>query len=111
MTPTLIPFTPGDNNDTIGTSIDNVRYLFAHHWNPRDAAHYFDIYQADLTSIILGVKVVLGTNLGKVSTHPFFKSYILRALDTSGQGLDAGQNDLGDRVVVTLIKLADLGVT
>ena len=103
----LIPFTPGDNNDTISTTIDGVGYYFIHHWNWRDEAHYFDMYDATLNPIIQGVKVALGANLARNCTDPFFQTYTMRAIDTAHTGVDADVDELGGRVVVVVTSNAD----
>ncbi len=95
---TFIPFVPGMVNYRLVTTIDGVTYIFDTRWNARDAAWYFDLLEEDETPIIYGVKVVLGTYLGRRSTHSFFRGGVLAAWDTSGQDLDAGIDDLGSRV-------------
>jgi len=106
-----IPFIPSDNNYRLVTSFDGTRYLVDVHWNSVDGvgAWYFDLREEDETPIRLGIKVVLGVNLGRASTHKFFQENILRAIDTSNAGLDAGYDDLGARVIVVRTKLTDLG--
>jgi hypothetical protein len=102
--PDLIPFTPGDTNYRLGVSLTEdggaVKYFFDVKWNARDNAHYFDIREVDETVVALGIKVVLGVNLGRTSTSPFFTKHLLRAHDTTGQGKDAGYDELGSRVQV-----------
>lgn len=95
-----IPTQQSIPNYRIGVPIDGTLFLFDFRWNARDAAWYFDMYEADETPIVVGVKIVLGTYLGRRCTHPFFASNVLVARDTSGQGLDAGFDDLGARVVL-----------
>jgi hypothetical protein len=112
--PDLIPFTPGDTNYRVGVALTEdggaVKYWFDVKWNARDnvdpvtgiakGAHYFDIRELDESVVALDIKVVLGVNLGRTSTHPFFTKHLLRAVDTTGKGKDAGFDDLGGRVVV-----------
>ena len=103
-----IPFIPSDNNYTLGVILGGVKYWFDTHWNQPEAAWYFDLYQEDFTPICLGIKVVLGTNLGKRSSDPFFQANVLRALDTTNSGVDAAYDDLGARVIVTHFSLTEL---
>lgn len=98
--PDVVPFTPSSNNYRLGVAFADQRVFFDVRWNSRDAAWYFDLLAEDDTVIILGVKVVLGVSLGHRSKHPWFETNTLAALDTSGQNLDAGYDDLGDRVQV-----------
>ena len=110
--PAFIPFLPSQTNYTLGVPIGDVRYLMPVRWNPRDNAWYFDILNEDKSIICLNIKVVLGVNLGRRSMHEFFKTNMFFAFDTSNQNLDAGYDDLGDRVKVVHVTLDDLtGVT
>jgi hypothetical protein len=106
--PLLVPFTPSLPNYRFNTGFDGTIVTFQTLWNARDAAWYFDLFAADASIIALGIKVVLGVNLGRKSTHPFFFSNLLRAYDTSNQGRDAGIDDLGARVQVVRFSLAEL---
>lgn len=104
-----IPFLPSDNNYRLAIPIDTVMYLFDTHWNSKDQSWYFDLREQDESPIALGVRVVLGASLGRSSHHPFFTKYMLHAIDTTGEGREAGFDDLGARVVVRLSSIADLG--
>lgn len=106
-----IPFTPSTSNYKLGVPIDGTRYMFDPvRWNAREGAWYFDLREEDQTPIALGIKVVLGVNLGRRSAHPFFADHLLFAYDTSGQGRDPGFDDFGDgqRVVVVHMNAEDV---
>ncbi len=103
-----IPFIPGANNYRLVVPIDSAQYLFDVHWNEVDQAWYFDLRNFDESEILVGIKVVLGAPLGRRSQDPFFQQYTLQAVDTSGQRLDAGYDDLGARVIVQLVSLDDV---
>lgn len=99
----LLPFDARDGspNFRMGVTLDfGVPYLFDVRWNARAASWYFDMFEADETPIISGVRIVLGTYLGRRCTHDFFRRGVLVAVDTSGAGRDAGLDDLGARVQV-----------
>ena len=101
--PARIPFTPSKNNYRLVVPIDNTRVIFDNiHWNSfeDDLGWYFDLRQDDETLILAGIKVVLGVNLGRASSHAFFKTHVLRVIDTAGSDVDAGYDDLGDRIQV-----------
>jgi len=109
--PLIIPFQPSIPNYDFTTTLDSFTVTFDVLWNARDKAWYFDLFASDLTPIIVGIKVVLGVNLGRKSTDPFFQQNLLRAFDTAakaGQGKDAGIDDLGARVIVRRFSLAEM---
>lgn len=104
--PTRLPFVPGVGAYKFTTTIESVTYTFNVHWNGRDSdpdngidgAWYFDLLEADGTPIVTGVKVVLGTYLGRTCAHEFFQNGVLVAIDNSGDKRDPGFDDLGARV-------------
>lgn len=106
--PLIVPFQPSIPNYQFSTVLDSYTVTFDVLWNARDNAWYFDLYDSDLTPIAFGIKVVLGVNLGRKSTDPFFQQNLLRAFDTSGQGIDAGIDDLGARVIVRRYSIAEI---
>lgn len=103
-----IPFQPSIGLYRFGTPIDDSSYVFDVRWNSRDAAWYFDVREADLTPIVYGVKIVLGTYLGRRKNHRLFRRGVMVATDTTGQGREATFDDLGARVVVRWIPQTDL---
>lgn len=106
--PDVVPFLVSTSNYRLGVAFDQDRVFFLVRWNSRDAAWYFDLLAEDDTVIVLGVKVVLGVSLGHRSKHPWLAANILTVVDTSGQNLDAGFDDLGARVVVVHSTLDEL---
>jgi hypothetical protein len=108
--PRALPFVPGVPAYRVATSLEGVTYLLDVHWNERDGAWYFDIYQADETPIRYGIKVVLGALLGgRVVDEAMPPGYVIAA-DLSGEGRDAGYDDLGDRVLVYYYTREELGL-
>lgn len=103
----ILPFTSDLPRYTFTTTLDGEVYAFAVHWNQRDGAWYFDVLEEDGTAIVHGIKIVLGANLGRAVRHPLFDSWVWRAVDASGQNLDAGRSDLGQRVHVIRRSLAE----
>jgi hypothetical protein len=98
-----LPFEPSTPSYRVSTTLGDTQYLLDVHWNERAEAWYFDILAADETRIRSGIKVVLGTFLGGRCVTPGFPDGVLVATDTSGEGRDAGFDDLGTRVVVLFI--------
>lgn len=96
--PDVIPLTPSDSNYELRIPLDDENFRLLVRWNTRDLAFYMDIREADGSPIALGLKLVLGVNIGRHSTHPFFGEHVLRLADSSGQKLDAGFDDLNRRV-------------
>lgn len=80
--------------------LDNAQFIFDVQWNDRDAAWYFNVLDTNENPIYVGIKVVLGTYLGRRCTDPSFPRGIMLANDLSGSGLDPGIDDLGGRVEV-----------
>lgn len=103
-----IPFLTSKTNYRLDTNVDDEAVVFDVRWNSRDEAWYFDMYEADDTPIAINVKVVLGVGLGKRSQHEFFVNYRMTAIDTSGQGLDPGYDDLNARVILVVQSINDL---
>lgn len=98
--PLIIPIdsTP---SQTFSTTIGGKTYGFDAHWNARDAAWFMSVFEEDGTPIIQGAKLVLNAFIGRRSPHQLFSDGAFSLADLSGQGLDAGQDDLGTRVVLT----------
>lgn len=96
----VLPLIPSEPHYIFRTTLNDTQYSFDVRWNSRDQAWYFDMFDREGVSIVLGAKIVLGTYLGRRSTHDFFATNILVAVDESGQNRDAGFDDLGTRVNV-----------
>ncbi len=105
----LLPFVPSDNNYRLVIPLAEAIYLFDVHWNARDAAWYFDLRAEDETAIALGIKIVLGVNLGMRCRNEFFLRHQFRVQDTSGERRDAGYDDLGARIQVVHTDLNNIG--
>lgn len=104
----VIPFRPSDNNYRLTVPFDNIPTLIDTRWSARDEAWYIDFREEDETPIMLGVKIVLGVNLARQSTNPFFRTQMFVPFDTSGTDVEAGFDDLGSRVIVQRLTIADL---
>lgn len=105
----ILPFSPGIEEYRVATALGDVGYVFDLHWNHRDKCWYLDAYEDDgATAIFHGVKIVLGAFLGRQFRHRLVLDGALMAIDTSGQSLDAGLDDLGTRVLVVRLSLDEI---
>lgn len=103
----VLPLEPSIPSYRRGTTINGIPYWFDLRWNARDKAYdadgnaltdgawYMSCYEIDLVPVFEGVKVVLGTYLGRRVDHPLTRQGVLVAVDTSGERRDAGLDDLG----------------
>lgn len=103
-----IPFTPSDTNYDLTIPLNDVNYTFHVRWNSTIPGWFIDIYNADQSVIAQGVRLVLGGRIGSHNTDPFFTLHYLQLIDTSGQNLDPGYDDLGARVQLLHIGIAEL---
>ena len=106
--PQILPLTPSVPSYGFATVLGGVTVLIDVRWNGRDAAWYLDLYAEDETPIRHGIKVLLGSPMGRRSISPLFPRGALIVVDTSGAGRDAGFDDLGTRVVVAFFTIAEL---
>jgi hypothetical protein len=106
--PVVLPIDAVDPIYRVGITLNDVPYVFDVRWNGRDNAWYMDILDVNEDPIRRGIKIVLGTYLGCRSTDPRFPRGLLFAEDLSGEGRDAGVDDLGSRVVIFHYTIAEL---
>lgn len=95
-----LPLAPSIPHQRVGTVLDDTVYVFDLTWNERDEAWYMDVLTSDETPIRVGIKVVLGAELGRRVADARFPKGTLWAHDLSRAGKEAGLDDLGVRVVV-----------
>ncbi|MGN6103662.1 MAG: phage baseplate plug family protein [Kofleriaceae bacterium] len=118
MAITILPFgsdqeSPSGNYEFEAT-IEDVPYKFDVRWNQSDrdgqGAWYFDLSESDGQTIARGLKIVVGTYIGRNSAHPLFERGVIAAIDTSGEYRDPGFEDLGKgrRVEVRYYTVEDL---
>lgn len=92
--------TPVQPRFRVGTTLAGVPYVLDLRWNGRAGRWLMDIRDAEANPIRVGVAVVLGALLGRLSVDPRFPRGVLFAADLSGEQREAGLDDLGTRVVV-----------
>lgn len=83
-------------------------YIFALRWNSRDTAWYMDVSEIDETTIVIGLKLVLGTYIGRTVTHPLFTEGVFVAVDTTNQHEEATYDDMGTRVELWYYTAAEI---
>jgi hypothetical protein len=81
-------------------SLEGSNYIFTFRWNTRAEAWYFDITDENGTVLVSGRRLVVDWPIVGVREAPRVFPGILWAYDTSGQQLDPGVDDLGDRVIL-----------
>lgn len=93
---------------TFEIDLDGRTFGFEFLWNGRSGAWYFTVSDAVGTVLLAGRKVVLGFPLLNRFRDPRLPAGDLGAIDTSGQDLEAGLNDLGKRVKILYTPAADM---
>jgi hypothetical protein len=106
--PTQLPFIPSEFNYRVNSVVDGVEYIFDVRWNGRDEAWYMDLYDVDEDPIRTGMKIVLGSLIGRRSVDPRYPAGAFVASDLSNSGTDATFDDLGVRVVVFFYSFEEL---
>lgn len=97
-------------------SLDGVDYDLAFRWNERDQQYYMSIFSPDSPTQSDGSRVALVAGVPILVGTPFLRSVPgldrplgeFIALDTSGQMQEAGQRDLGARVILVYVPLAEI---
>lgn len=106
--PRQLPFFPSLPHYSFSITLAEEDYVFNVRWNTRDEAWYLDLLEADETPIIRDMKVVLGAMIGSRSAIATRLPGTLIAFDTSGVGLEADLDSLGDRVQVFFLSAGEL---
>lgn len=97
---TLIPVTSSDLAQTFTMALDGNQYGFEFTWNDRDSRWYMDLLDDAGNYVLTGLPVVTDYPLISrfhVAGRPPGNIF---AIDTLGAGMDAGKDDLGNRVVL-----------
>lgn len=92
----------------VQVTLDELTYTLEFRWNGRDSAWYMDVRDENGEPIQNGVKVVVDMPLGKRTRNQDFPKGYFFAVDSSGEQLDPGLEDLGDRVQIYYFEESDL---
>lgn len=96
--PLLVPLIPSVPFYEGGLTLGTVQYRINLHWNSRMDLFFMDLLDVDGNHIRSGMAMVLGTFIGRQSASAEFPPGAFVLSDTSGEGRDAGIDDLGSRV-------------
>lgn len=82
-------------------SLEGVNYVFDVRWSERAGAWYLDVLNEDGDYLAVGRKLVCDFPVvGHRETNPDIFPGYLWIVDTSGQQIDPGPDDLGSRVLM-----------
>lgn len=90
------------------TILDGVEYLLSFQWNQREAKWYLSIADSEGAPLGSGLKLVADFPLNRRLVDPGAPPGVLYAMDRTGEGVDPGLRDLGDRVFLIYVPVADL---
>lgn len=92
----LLPFTT-DSAQKFTTQLGEAKYTIETKYNDRSGVWTIDLYDASTVLIAASLPMVIGQDL--LEPYNFGIGRIF-CFDTSNQGIDAGPDDLGDRIRV-----------
>lgn len=78
--------------------LEGTIYLFRFNWNTRNERWFFDIMLEDETPLLYGLPVFVNWDVVGRFKNALLPKGKIGFYDTSGQLLDPGRQDLGDRV-------------
>lgn len=110
MTTFSIPMLGSSDRPTVRQRVrlDGRDYLLDLAWNGRESRWYVDVYDADGELVVGSRKIVADGRIGQRVTDTRRPPGVLGAVDVSGNGIDPGIDDLGERVL--LIYFDEAGV-
>ena len=98
-----LPVAASIPNQRFSTTLDGDHFVMDVRWNERDESWYLDILDESENPIRRGLKITQGNFIGSHVAVPGMPAGQLVAFDTSGQGIEAGLDDLGERVIVYFV--------
>lgn len=90
------------------TILDGREYLLTLQWNQRAAAWFLSIADQEGDPIADGLRLVANWPVNRNLTDARGPFGLIIPLDTSGAGLDPGLHELGDRVLLVYVDVADI---
>lgn len=108
--PLTIPFTPSDADQRFTISLVGTLYQLRAKWNIRDDSWYLDIRDETGEAILLGIRLVLGSEVGRRCADERYPAGRFEVIDTSGEDVEAGLDDFGEdrRVQVQFVSFAEI---
>ena len=109
----MITLLPNDQTGLLFYSfaiqLEGQPYTFTFRWNERASAWFMAILDNAGNPLLCGRKVVIGWPLLARFVIPALPPGELMAIDTTGEGVEAGVGDLGGRVLLYYVDTATLG--
>lgn len=84
--------------------LDGRVYRLGFAWNARAGAWSMDLGTEAGEPLVMGLKVVANWPLLDRYADPRLPPGVLMSVDTSGDGIDPGRDDLGDRVRIVYLE-------
>ncbi len=115
--PTALPLVPSVGTYRFATTLEAYgdgaateprEYVIRVRWNDRAKGWFLDVLKADETPLRVGLRLVLGAIIGGRCVDLEFPAGALYPCDLSGEGVEAGFDDLGTRVVVYYYTVEEL---
>jgi hypothetical protein len=100
MSTLVLPIEPGEPSFTVEVELSGRLYTLGFDYNTRLAAWSMSIFDASLSPIVQGVRVVADAGLLDIFVDERLPPGQILAVDTSEKGIDPGEDDLGDRVIL-----------
>lgn len=100
MADVVIPVDSADPHYTLDVTLSGIAYRLSLDWNTRGGFWALGIYDQTGAPIVLGVKIVADWELLARFANSRLPPGLLFCVDTSGQGLDPTDSDLGTRVLL-----------
>ncbi len=116
MADSELPIDSQAPNYSMSVVLAGVAYWFDVRWNQRawdvdkqeGTGWFFDLLDSERNPIVTGVRMSLGTLLGRKCTDPRFPNGAFFVSDLSGEHKEAGYDDLGRRVKMYFRPAADI---
>jgi hypothetical protein len=100
----LLHTEPSARHYEYSVDLEGSTYVVELRWNARARAWFLSLFDRSRSAIAVGRKVALGADLRGASADGRLPPGRLLALDTSGAGRDAGEADLGARVLLGYVE-------
>lgn len=98
----------GNPHFTVQVQLDNATFNLEVRWNQRSTTWYLHLNDAQGNPILMGRKICLGMPIWIRFRNAALPIGQLAAIDTSGQDIEPGINDLGGRVQLVYTPAAEL---
>ena len=95
-----LPFAADVPHYSMQLSLDGTTYVFELRFNPRDGGWFFSVATPEGEPLVSGVRLSTSVPLLRRFVDRRLPQGVLFAVDTAGAGADAGESDLGSRIVV-----------